>query len=179
MQKRKPFFVKDNFQLKFIFCYVAILTGGILAATCLIYHSLEGIVEEAAFSSHLSLTSSGELFWRTIVQVNLLISGASVLAGLMVITVAHCYLEVFFRSLAQGLERLAKGDFSFRLKIKGRWLGRQLLSDVNSAAARLEENSEEIKGLLGHSLALLRSDRPNALSEIKAIYHKLRRIRCP
>ena len=179
MQKRKPFFVKDNFQLKFIFCYVAILTGGILVAAYLIYRSLEGIVEEAAFSSHLSLTSSGELFWRTIAQVNLWIAGASVLAGLMAITVVHCYLEVFFRSLAQGLERLAKGDFSFRLTIKGRWLGRPLLNDVNSAAARLEENSKEIRELLGHSLALLRSDRPNVVSEIKAIYHKLRRIRCP
>ena len=179
MQKRRPFFIKNNFQLKFILCYIAVLALGVLLSAWLIYRALEGIIEEAAFSSHLSLASSGDLFWRTIVQINLWIAVASALISLVVIIAVHVYLEIFFRSLGQGLDNLAKGDFSFRLKTRGRWFGRQLMSDVNGAAARLDDNAKEIRKLLHQSLELLRSDRPEILSELKAAHQKLRRSRCP
>ena len=177
MQKRKPFLVKENFQLKFTAGFTAILTAGIFFAAVLIYNRLNEILERAAFSSHLSLESSGELFWRTIFEINLFAAGAGLLLAFTVVVGAHFYLERFFGSLADGLEKIAQGDFSFRLKRKGsRWVG-GLVDEFNLSVFRLEEDAEKIKDLLGNSLKILSSREKSTATQLKIMAEKLRKVK--
>ena len=170
MKKRKPFFIRGNFQLKFLLFYAAILAAGIFSAVYFIYRVLQGVVEEAAFSSHLSLNSSGELFWPTIVQVNILIATISVLMGLLAIVGIHYYLEKFFHDLGEGLNRLAQNDFSFRLKTKGRWWVRQLFDDFNGKMEELQKERQRIGALTDSLVATIDERRPGMLKEIKFIH---------
>lgn len=173
MRKRKPFFIRGNFQLKFLLFYAAILATGIFSAVYLIYRALQGVVEEAAFSSHLSLSSSGELFWPAIVRINIMIAGISVLAGLLAIAGIHYYLDGFFHDLGEGLDRLAKSDFSFRLRTKGRWWVRSLVDDFNQKMEALQKDSERTGALADSLITAIDERRPEMLKEIKSIHSKL------
>ena len=112
MQRRKPFFIKDNLQLKFLVCFALVLAAGIFSAAVLICRAGWQRVEKQAFSSHLSLDSSGQLFFQVISEINLKAACVTVLVGLLFVVFMHIYLEDFFRRLAEGLKRLGEGDFS-------------------------------------------------------------------
>jgi len=167
MIKRKRFIIKGNIHLKFIICFLTVIAGGVLIAVYLIYRSSNEIVEKATFSCHLSVNSTGELFYRTILETNLLIAGISVIMGLVAIGFFHLYLESFFLSLAEALRRMARGDFDFRLKTKGGWMVSRLLKDVNGLIANLENDSLETTRLLDSLLGALDSGALD-LNKIKA-----------
>ncbi len=179
MKKRKPFFIRNNFQLKFIIGFISLLVIATLISTFFIERLLQNIVEEAAFSAHLSVGSSGELFWRTIVKVNVIAAGVSVIGGLFMILGMYFYLEFFFRSLASGLNRWANGDFSFRFRTKNKWFGRKLLNDFNETAQPLDDRASKIRLLTESLKTLLNTNQQGAFRDIKAAHDKLRKINCP
>lgn len=172
MIRRQKFFIRGNVHLKFIFSYVAVLAGGIFAAVYLIYLSSNDIVEKASFSSHLAFSSTGELFYRAIMQTNLMIAAIIALIGMVLIASAHFYLEFFFRSLAQALDRLAKGDYSFRLKIRGGWLFSGLIKNFNSLIEKMDEESKERIRLIDTLLEAPDFDAVD-IGKIRAIHAKL------
>lgn len=154
---------------------MAVLAGGVLAAVYLIYLSSDEIIEMAAFSSHLSFSSTGELFYRTIIETNLMISAIIIFIGMVLIAMAHLYLESFFRSLAWALARLAEGDYSFRLKIRGGWLVSGLLHEVNWLIEKFDEDSKERIHLIDTLLEA--PDLGHAdLGKIRAVHEKLLRL---
>lgn len=154
-----------------------LLMIGIFSAAVVIYYSLKDTFEKAAFTSHLSFGSSGELFWQTILQINLIAAGISVLIGMLVTILAHFYLESFFRSLAEGLKQLGDGDFSFRLKTKGRWWGGGLLNDFNKVAEDIKKNDAALKETLNDIILEINSRQQTALEEIKLLHSRLRQIK--
>ena len=176
MRKRKPFFIRGNFQLKFIFFFVILLMASVFSAVFFIHRSLEGVIEEAAFSSHLSLSSSGELFWRTILQVNLAVAAISVLIGVLIVGWIYFYLENFFRSFVKKLEKLSEGDFAVRIETKKRWWGRQLVADFNAVAGQLEKNSKEVKKITEALITAVDSRPEEALKKIKSLHGSLSKI---
>ncbi len=167
MIKRKPFFIRGNFQLVFILSYVLILAAGVLCDSALIYHMIKGILERAAFSSHLNLDSSGDLFWGTILKVNFLLSCAIIAVGLLAITTIYVYLESFFATLSQGLEKLAAGKVSFRLRRRRLPGMRSFTKDFNEAAHALEKEAADIRAGLEWILSALNSPTRESFHKIK------------
>ncbi len=173
MKKRKPFFISGNFQLKFLLSYALILAAGIFFSVYFIYCSLKGILEKAAFSSHLSLSSTGELFWLTIVRINILIAMISVLAGFLAIALIHAYLDRFFHKLVAGLKAWGREDFSLRLKTKGSWWVQHLFDDFNRKAGALDKDNERFMGLVDSLIATINERRPGMLQKIKGLHAQL------
>jgi len=154
-----------------------VLAIGICSAAFLIYRALALLVEDAAFSSHISLVSTGELFWNVILKVNLYAVSIILVVGLLIIVSTHIYLQFFFHTLANGLDRLAKGDYSFRLR-KGKWLGGRLIEEFNKAVMAMENASAKAKKLIDSSITNIETlcpEQKQSLEEIKSIHNKLRR----
>ncbi len=172
MKRRQKFFIRGNFHLKFILSYAAVLAAGILIAVYLIYLSSMDIVERAIFSSHLSVSSTGELFYRAIMQTNLMIAAIIAFIGIVLIASAHLYLEFFFSSLTRALDRLAGGDYSFRFRIRGGWLFSGLIESVNSLIEKMDEESKERTRLIDKFLETSDLDAVD-IGEIRAIHAKL------
>lgn len=177
MRTRAPFLLRGNFQFTFLLGLAALAALGILAASVFNYVALERILEGAAFSAHLSVASSGELVWRAILEVTLLCAGVSLFVGCAVIVVALWYLEELFRALAEGLQRLARGECVFRLAMGGKRWGRQLIDEFNDAAAALDRRAGELRGSLDGLIAAIGSDQPGWLDDTKAIQGQLRQSR--
>ncbi len=173
MQRRKPFFIKNNLQLKFLACFVLVLAAGIFSAAVWICRAGWQQVEKHAFSSHLSLDSSGELFSRMIVEINLKVACATVLVGLLFVAFMHICLEGFFRRLAEGLKRLGEDDFSVRLKTKNRWFGRVLLVEFNDVAAGLQKRSTRMKEYIEGSLSAVEKNSTHMIEELKQFFEKI------
>ena len=179
MRQRALFIFRGNFQLAWLLVLAALVAIGIAAAAILNYQAMGNILEAAAFSSHLSLRSSGELIWRTILEVTLLAGGISLLVGCLVIAVALVHLESLFHSLTDGLEQLAHGDYSFRLETKGKRWGYSLLSTFNGAAKEFERRHRQLRMIFDRFNAALSATPQQQLDRAKALQQELRRIGCP
>lgn len=176
MQRRKPFFIKDNLQLKFLVCFVFVLAVGISSAAVLICRAGWQRVEKHAFSSHLSLDSSGQLFFRMILEVNLKVACVTVLLGVLFVIFMHICLEDIFRCLAGGLKRLGEGDFSVRLKTKNRWFGRVLLVEFNDAADGLQKTSTQMREYIRGSLSAVEDHSPRMIEDLKQLSGKFQEL---
>ncbi len=179
MVKRKPFFIKRNFQLKFLFCFVVICASGISLATVLIYRSAWDIVEQASFSSHLSLRTSAELFRAVIVDVNTKVAVATMGAGLLFILWMHLYLQTFFRCVRDGLLKLGDGDFSARLKVLGSRQGTSLSAQFNGIAWDMAQRAGEIKEIASKAGFAIDRGGSGMGEELREITARLKTIRCP
>lgn len=174
MQRRKPFFIKDNLHLEFLVCFVLILAAGFFAAAVLICRAGWQAVETQSFSSHLSLDSSGQLFFRMILEVNLKVACATVLIGLLFVIFMRIYLEDFFRRLAEGLKRLGEGDFSVRLK--NRWFGRALSAEFNDVAASLQKMSAQMRECIQGSLSAVEDNSSHMVEDLKQLSGKFQEL---
>ena len=173
INKRKPFFLKENLNLKFIACFAAAIMAGTTAAAFLIYNRFQDILEKTAFSSHLSLSSSGELFRDIVFKVNFWVAVISIILGLCMIMMTHYFLENFFRHLNSGLNQLARGDFSFRLSEKFHPIGGFLFEDFNLMAGVMDKKAKEIIATLDAAQKNLQSESPIMLEKTKLIHKKL------
>lgn len=172
MQRRKPFFIKDNLQLGFLVCFVFVLAAGIFSAAVLICRAGWQAVEKHAFSSHLSLGSSGQLFSRMILEVNFKVACVTVLLGVLFVIFMHIYLEDFFRRLAGGLKCLGEGDFSVRLETKNRWFGCVLLVEFNDVAAGLQKTSTQMREYIRGSLSAVENNSSHMIEDLKQLSEK-------
>jgi len=173
MKKRKSFFIKGNFQLKFILLFVALLAVEIAFGIFWVYRVLEKIIEKAAFSSHLSLQSSMELFWGTVIRVNMIMAAVSILVGILVIVLGHMYLQKFLDAVSQVLREWAKGDFSTHLKTK-RWWGGTLARDMNKVSSDIRRQSGDISKTIDFLEKLLeKAPQKDFVPQAKNLHHKL------
>ena len=176
INKRKLFFIKENFNLKFIICFVGGAVVGTAVAAFLVYTRLEDSLEKAAFSSHLSFSSSSELFSRIVWDVNLWVAVISIILGQCLIMAMRHFLENFFRHLNFGLNELARGHFSFRLPGKFHGIGGFLFEDFNLMASVMDKKLKEIMSILDAAQKNLQSDSPAMVEEIKSIHRKLKEV---
>jgi methyl-accepting chemotaxis protein len=163
-----------NFQLGLLLALAIVLALGILMAAGLNYFALEMILEQAAFSAHLSTASSGELVWRAILEVACLSAGTILFIGCAALMAAMWYLERLFSALSTGLERLASGECAYRIQAKRIWLGGSLLSAFNDAADSIEQRSNTMRALLEMCIATASANRAQQLHELRALQRQLR-----
>ena len=174
MRKRKLFFIKKNFQLRFILGCVFIVASGILLSTVIIFSSLRDILEQTIFSSHLNFESSRELFWESIMKVHLQMTCITLLICLVSILYRLIFLKFYFYTLAKGLDQLAKGKLSIRLPEKDIFSDRGLVKDFNQTAAALQKRAEQAQTLLDTAINVIDSQPPDVIQKLKTIHSKLR-----
>lgn len=164
--KRKPFFIKGNFQLKFILCFIGLLITGIGLSVMFIYGALNYILETASFSAHMSFTTSGQLLWWTILKINLLISSIIIVIAIFMGVIVHVYSENLFHILSEGLDHLKQGDFSFRIKRKGRWGGKNLIGQFNHLATGLYKRLELTRTMLNEAIQLTQQENVDVVEKL-------------
>jgi hypothetical protein len=177
--KRKPFFIKGNFQLKFILCFIFILVFSTGLAALLIFRLSADVIERAAFSSHLSFGNSGELVGRIILEANVKAGLFCVLSGLLMIGLMHFYLGIFFRTLANHLRDLGAGKFSPPLKGPCVLPGRFLVEQYNRLAEERSSGLAAINKIVSKSLLAMEAETPAGMEELESLAEELSRAVCP
>lgn len=145
--KRKPFFLKNNFQIAFIVGFVLLLLVEVASAGFLIYKLSEGAIENEAFSSHININTTAQLIKPIIFKVNIYTMLTSILLAGLVIAITYLRLHFLFRKIITGLERL--GDNApFYIKPRGRKQARELIKEFDQAASYLEKRMNALHSVL-------------------------------
>jgi len=176
MNKRKLFFIKGNFQLRFIIGFTMILIVAVSTSSWLIYQALRVRIEAAAYSAHLSAASSGQLFWGDFWRINLWVLGITVAVGIGMVLALYFYYESFFRSLTYGLNQLARGQWGCRVATKDKWIGCDLIEDFNKLARCYEQKHAAMYRMTDEATQIVRSDEENLINGLEDVHHRLRGV---
>lgn len=176
MKRRKPFLLIGNFQTGWLLSLTLIAACSVLAVAWLNYFAVAAIFEEAAFSAHLSSSSSIDLVWRAIVEITLLSMGASALIGCAVIIAVQWYLERFFRAFSLGLEKCAQGNLSFRFRVGLIGVVNPLLRAFNNSADAMDQQSRAMQALLEAGMAATDGKDPKPLEKLRALQNQMRAL---
>ncbi len=110
--RRRKFFIKKEFQGKFIALYsvgVVLLAG----VTTLVLNSwLHKVIDTQLYSSHMKVQRTGELFLTPLIQTNLYAMLAVSLLILIFSIVVFKRLNNHFSRMDQAFNAMAEGDYS-------------------------------------------------------------------
>lgn len=143
--RRKPFFVKGNFQIALVLGLGGLLFLEVMGAGWWIYRLAAQAIEEAAFRSHLTLQTSAQVIRPVVVRVNLALVGIGILLAGLAVAAAHARLHALFTRMLEGLENLRRNNTSFRLRGMGGKDSRELIQEFNRAASALDKRLGELR----------------------------------
>lgn len=147
-QKRKPFFVKGNFQIAFIIGFIMLLFIEITAAGLFIYRLSERAIEDTAFSSHLTIDRSAQIIRPIVIKANIYIMLISIFLACVVVAITYLKLHALFGKLIKGLENLKNNTGSFRINLRGGKNTREIIKEFNQAASYLDKHLGDLRLVL-------------------------------
>jgi len=111
-RRRRQFFIKKEFQGKFILLFALCVIGPVSLAVTALYVQARTELERYFFSSHLKITNTGEIFSGLLIKTNLISSALMVvLVMLLTLYIFHRLNTHFFRMEAR-FDAIGRGDFS-------------------------------------------------------------------
>lgn len=170
--RRRKFFIKKEFQGKFIAFYtigVVVLAG----ATTLVLNSwLHQIVDEQLYSSHMKVHRTGELFMTPLIQTNLYSLVALTLLVLICSLVVFKRLNRHFVRMDKAFHAMAIGDYASYDPPGSRFEElNDMIDMVRKAQDEYHDRITELKTLTGELTAALEHGCPP--DQIKGLHDRL------
>ena len=110
--RRRQFFIKKEFQGKFILLFALCVIGPVGLAVTALYVQARTELERYLFSTHLKITNTGEIFSGLLIKTNLISSAFMImLVMLLSLYIFHRLNKHFFRMEAR-FDAMGQGDFS-------------------------------------------------------------------
>lgn len=165
--KRKPFFVKGNFQIVFITGFILLLFLEVISAGFFIYKLSAEAIEVATFSSHINIDRSAQIIKPIIIKVNIYVMLMSVLLAGLATAIAYLRLHALFGKIMSGLENIRDNNTSFRIKPRGDKQACELIKEFNGAASYLDKQTTNLRMALDSLIA------EKELSHVVKLHNKL------
>jgi methyl-accepting chemotaxis protein len=172
--RRRKFFIKKEFQGKFIAAY----TIGVIAlagVTTLVLNSwLHTVVDEQLYSSHMKVHRTGELFLTPLIQTNLYALLAVSLLVLIFSIVVFRRLNKHFSRMDAAFNKMAAGDYESYDPPSSRF------EEINAMIDLVRKSQDDYRGLTA-ALSTITREIGSAVqsgcsqSEIKALHDRLTR----
>jgi methyl-accepting chemotaxis protein len=118
--RRRNYFIKKGFQLRFVGRFLIVAVAGFAAAGYLVYRSVESSAEEVFYSNHFRIANTSDLVVPALLKVNLVVVLLVLAAvSIAVLVVSHRLAGPIFR-LGKAAEKIGTGDLtgSFELRAK-------------------------------------------------------------
>lgn len=143
--KRRQFFIKKEFQFRFIlrFC-LSILFGGILS-TCLVLYFSQGNLTSLFSNSRLVVTDTAFFILPAVLYTNL-VTIVIISLSMIVVTlfVSHKIAGPLFR-LEKDISVIAEGDLTYTVYLRKGDQLKELSADINLMTKSLNNNVIKIK----------------------------------
>jgi methyl-accepting chemotaxis protein len=142
--KRRKFFIKKEFQSRFIlvFCLLVLL-GAIISTSLTIYFS-QGNLTSSFSKSHLEVTTTAAFVLPAVIYTNLItiiIISLSILA--LTLFVSHKIAGPLFR-IEKDIKVIAEGDLTHIIYLRQKDQIRELSIDINKMTTNLKEKMTTI-----------------------------------
>lgn len=166
-QKRKLFIIKSNFQIAFIIGFILLLFIEAMTAGLFIYRLSADAIEDAVFSSHITINRSTQIIRPIVLKVNTYFILISIFLAGLVIVIAYLRFHALFASIIEGLENLRGNNTAFRIKLRGIKNTRELIKEFNQAASSMDNYMALLRGTIDSLL------QKKELKDIERLHNKL------
>jgi len=143
--KRKIYFIKKNFQTRFILRFVAVAAGWSAASLLLFFYLANEKLEEVRYSSHIDISTTGELLMP--VTIGVLASSLLLFAGVLGYAI-HTLLHRLSGPLGQirrDLARISSGDLTSDIVLRENDEFRDLAADLEEMRRELLQRIARLK----------------------------------
>lgn len=110
--RRRQFFIRKEFQGKFILLYALCAIGPAGLAVTVLYAQSRMALEKYLFSSHLKITHTGEIFSSLLIRTNLISSALVVVLVMLLSLYIFRRLNTHFSRMEARFDAMGRGDFS-------------------------------------------------------------------
>jgi methyl-accepting chemotaxis protein len=110
--RRRQFFVKKEFQGKFILLYAVVIIGLAGFITFMLFQNGQDVLTRNLYVSHLKVQSTGEILFGLLFKTNVFALLAIVLLVIVLSFIVFSRLNAHFFHMEQRLEAMAQGDFT-------------------------------------------------------------------
>ena len=110
--RRRQFFIKKEFQGKFILLFALCVIGPASLSVAVLYWQARQQLEKYLFSSHLKITHTGEIFSELMIKINLI--NATLIIVLVIFLSLYIFhrLNMHFLRMESRFDAMGQGDFS-------------------------------------------------------------------
>ena len=149
--RRRKFFIKKEFQGKFIAFYTIGVIAMAGATTLILNKRLHTVVDEQLYSSHMKVHRTGELFLTPLIQTNMYAMLAISIAILIFSVVVFKRLNRHFTRMHDAFEEMTKDNYSSYDPQASRFEEiSQMIDMVRQAQDLYGERMDELKRLTGY-----------------------------
>ncbi len=143
--KRKIYFIKKDFQSRFILRFVAISTAWAAATVILFAYLAEKRLERLRFFSHIDITTTSELLLP--ITIGASVTSLLVFAGILVYTFRALWkrLSPPLAAIKKGLARMAGGELTGEVVLGKDDEFRDLASELDGMRRELREKVVRLK----------------------------------
>lgn len=167
--KRKPFFIRKNFEIAFVVVFISLLLCEISGAVFFIYRLSWQALEDNVFRSHLNIQTAAQIVEPVIIKVNIYVVSITVFLGALALSIILIKRRRLFLKIISGLDNLKDNNASFRLRIYGGKKTRVLLKEFNQAAAFIDRRQRDMDSTF--RLLTTEMDLKRLASLHKRLYH--------
>lgn len=150
--KRRNYFIKKEFQFKFIVKFCLIMLAGIVLSTCVVFLFSQDTLTSSFKDSSLVIESTGSAILPTILITNLITLAIITVAVIGVtLFISHRIAGPMFR-FEKDIDRISQGDLRVRINLRKKDQFSAMAESFNSMASSLHEKIAGIDGEIDHIL---------------------------
>lgn len=143
--KRKIFFIKKEFQIRFILKFCLLLLVGIAISTGLLFLFSQDTLTSSFHESRLVIKSTGQAILPSVIYTNLITLGLVTLATIVVtLFVSHKIAGPMFR-FEKELKQVAEGDLTKRVVLREKDQMTDMAESLNNMISSLHEKLLDIQ----------------------------------
>lgn len=121
LHRRRQFFIKKEFQGKFILLYAFLIISLAILTSYGLFLSIQKTLESQLYSSHLKIERSGDLLQGILLKTNV----AAIFAIIVLVVVLSLYifrrLNTHFFLMEQRIDAMSRGDFTLDMQAPSRF----------------------------------------------------------
>jgi len=173
--KRRNYFIKKEFQFKFILKFCLIMLAGIVLSTCIVFIFSQDTLTSSFKNSSLVIENTGSAILPTILITNLITLAIIILAAIGVtLFISHRIAGPMFR-FENDIRRVSDGDLKVRINLRKKDQFSAMAESFNLMASNLQEKVHSIDSSIDN---IIESDGAEdeevktQLKELKDLVHR-------
>ena len=143
--RRKQYFVKKDFQFRFILKFCLIVLAGVIISTLLLFLFSQGTLTSSFHQSRVTIKSTALAILPAAIYTNLITLGLITLATIVVtLFISHRIAGPMFR-FEKELKAIGEGDLTKDIRLRKEDQITEMAASLNKAVASLHEKVLDIK----------------------------------
>lgn len=143
---RRTYYIKKDFQKRFIYQYMVMTLIGIILANGLLYLLLNKETDSAFYRAHIWITSTGDIVWSPLLVTSMAVIMAATLNVIIFALINTWRIGSCMHCLNKAISRIGDGDMTAQLPpCRKNRLMRELDDIFNKAAMHLNKRASSVK----------------------------------